>query len=157
MLNHSLSRSRGSSAVFWKKHLQQHRASGLSVAAFCRLHSLGVASFYAWRRRLLDGATSVPASVPTFVPASAEVEQKGISWREVSLSVPGPREPASATGQEGPPGLASSSRNQINCKRKSLTIFMKLQFSFTPLRLVPSLLALFPSISCRRSVSIISN
>lgn len=102
MVNHSLSRSRGSSAIFWKKHLQQHRASGLSVAAFCRLHSLGVASFYAWRRRLLDGATSVPAS------ASAEVEGKGISWREVSLSIPGPGAVASATGWEGPPGLSSA-------------------------------------------------
>ena len=102
MVNHSLSRSRGSSAIFWKKHLQQHRASGLSVAAFCRLHSLGVASFYAWRRRLLDGATSVPAS------ASAEVEGKGISWREVSLSIPGPEAVASATGWEGPPGLSSA-------------------------------------------------
>ena len=114
MLNHSLSRSRGSSAVFWKKHLQQHRASGLSVAAFCRLHSLGVASFYAWRRRLLDGATSVPAFVPTLVPvpaavpAFAEVGQKGISWREVSLEIPGPGAVASATGWEGPPGLSSA-------------------------------------------------
>ena len=88
MVNHSLSRSRGSSAAFWKKQLQQHRASGLSVAAFCRVRSLGVASFYAWRRRLLDRATSVPAS--------AEVEGKGISWREVSLSIPGPEAVASA-------------------------------------------------------------
>jgi len=108
MVNHSLSHSRGSSAIFWKKHLQQYRASGLSVAAFCRLHSLGVASFYAWRRRLLDGATFVPASASASASAEVGVEGKGISWREVSLSIPGPGAVASATGWGGPPGLSSA-------------------------------------------------
>lgn len=100
MVNHSVSRSRGSSAAFWKKQLQQHRASGLSVAAFCRVRALGPASFYAWRRRLLDRAAAGLAAT--------EVEQKGISWHEVSLSSPGPGAVANATVWQASPGLAAA-------------------------------------------------
>ena|SRR5947209_5191337 len=34
----------------WRRRIQQWQQSGLSVPAFCRLHDLAPASFYAWRR-----------------------------------------------------------------------------------------------------------
>jgi transposase-like protein len=48
----------------WREVLERQRASGLSVAAFCRRHGLSAASLYAWRRRL-----SVAAPGPAFVEA----------------------------------------------------------------------------------------
>jgi len=36
----------------WARLVAQHAASDLNVAAFCRTHNLGVASFYAWQQRL---------------------------------------------------------------------------------------------------------
>jgi hypothetical protein len=37
----------------WRALLDQHRASGLSIVAFCRRHELAVATFHFWKRRLL--------------------------------------------------------------------------------------------------------
>jgi|SRR5215471_16522616 len=34
----------------WRRRIQQWQQSGLSVQAFCTLHELAPASFYAWRR-----------------------------------------------------------------------------------------------------------
>ncbi len=34
----------------WRRRIEQWQQSGLSVQAFCRLHELAPASFYAWRR-----------------------------------------------------------------------------------------------------------
>ena len=36
----------------WRELLRKHRASGLSVAAFCRRSGISQPSFYVWRRRL---------------------------------------------------------------------------------------------------------
>ena len=42
---------------FWRTVLELHEASGLTVAAFCEQEGLKVATFYAWRRKLLGEAT----------------------------------------------------------------------------------------------------
>lgn len=36
----------------WRKQIDRQSNSGLSVAAFCRRHSIAVATFYFWKRRL---------------------------------------------------------------------------------------------------------
>jgi transposase-like protein len=36
----------------WRRTFQEQRASGLSVAAFCRRAQVPPASFYTWRRKL---------------------------------------------------------------------------------------------------------
>jgi flagellin len=41
----------------WREIFRKQRASGLSVAAFCRRSRIPQASFYAWRRKLRDAAT----------------------------------------------------------------------------------------------------
>ncbi len=54
---------------FWRHILEQFHASGLSVAAFCRLHHLPAGSLYAWRRTLADrDRRAAAAEPPQFVP-----------------------------------------------------------------------------------------
>ena len=52
----------------WREVVRKQRASGLSVAAFCRRSRISQASFYYWRRKLRDvGARSdTERSVATF-------------------------------------------------------------------------------------------
>jgi transposase-like protein len=42
-------------AARWRKLLEDQRASGLSVVAFCRERGIAASSLFAWRRRLLRG------------------------------------------------------------------------------------------------------
>ncbi len=37
---------------YWRGVIRKHRASGLSVSAFCRKDGLSACSFYRWRRKL---------------------------------------------------------------------------------------------------------
>jgi hypothetical protein len=53
----------------WRRWLDQWRASGLSVRAFCARHGLATASFYAWRRVLQRRAAEQPAFLPVQVVA----------------------------------------------------------------------------------------
>jgi hypothetical protein len=48
--------TREDTSARWRKLVEQQRASGLSVSAFCREHELTAASMFAWRRRLAGGA-----------------------------------------------------------------------------------------------------
>jgi len=38
--------------TFWRKTMEQHRQSGLSIHEFCRREKLREPSFYSWRREL---------------------------------------------------------------------------------------------------------
>lgn len=120
MVNHLISRSHASTAAFWKQQLQQQQASGLSVATFCRVRDLGPASFYSWRRRLVDLAAPpasffspvppTPTPTPTLALASA-VEATRLSWCEVSLASAGAAVDSRSTDMdsdlEEPPGRGS--------------------------------------------------
>jgi len=54
---------------FWRQTLEQFHASGLSVAAYCRLQHLPPGSLYAWRRTLADrDRRAAAAELPHFVP-----------------------------------------------------------------------------------------
>jgi hypothetical protein len=56
----------------WQRRIEQWRASGLSVRAFCGRHGLATASFYNWRRVLQRrAAAEQPAFVPVQVVANA--------------------------------------------------------------------------------------
>ena len=41
----------------WRKRLARFHASGLSVAAFCRLENIGATRFYYWSRRVNETET----------------------------------------------------------------------------------------------------
>jgi hypothetical protein len=64
-----------SPAEYWRRIIGKQRASGLSVAAFCRRSRIPQPSFYLWRRKLQDAAafTEVHLS-PEPVPASGALE-----------------------------------------------------------------------------------
>ena len=55
----------------WRLWINQWRASGLSVRAFCARHGLATASFYNWRRALERRVAEEPAFVPVRVVADA--------------------------------------------------------------------------------------
>ena len=44
----------------WREVIERQRASGLSVAAFCRDQGVAASSFFAWKRKL--GATAAAAA-----------------------------------------------------------------------------------------------
>jgi hypothetical protein len=63
--------------ALWRRYLQQHQKSGLSVRAFCSRQGLAESAFYFWRREIerRDGEVSVTrqaAFVPVVVQAVAE-------------------------------------------------------------------------------------
>jgi len=53
-----------SKEVFWRKTLEQHRQSGLSIHEFCRREKLREPSFYSWRRELARRDAAHGASTP---------------------------------------------------------------------------------------------
>jgi len=56
----------------WRRWIDQWRASGLIVQAFCARHDLAPARFYHWRRMLERRAAEEPAAfVPVRVVADA--------------------------------------------------------------------------------------
>jgi hypothetical protein len=75
MANHERDAKR---EAFWRGVLTRSATSGVSIRAFCRRERLSEASFYAWRRTILDrdaeaehsqpASTPVPAAQPTFLP-----------------------------------------------------------------------------------------
>jgi transposase-like protein len=63
---HGMSKAITSAREKWQRIIQQQRASGLSVAAYCRQNHVPASSLFAWKRRLRAGGVS-PA--PAFVEA----------------------------------------------------------------------------------------
>lgn len=61
----------------WRQWIQQWRASGQSVRAFCRRHGLAEPSFYAWRKVLQRRAPAPPAFVPVRVLADDATSAAG--------------------------------------------------------------------------------
>jgi hypothetical protein len=59
----------------WRRWIDQWRASGLSVRAFCARHRLASASFYNWRRVLERRAAEEPAFVPVQIVTDAAATQ----------------------------------------------------------------------------------
>jgi hypothetical protein len=58
---------------FWHKQVQQWQRSGATQVQYCQEHTLSVAAFRWWHRKLVDDQTAPgprkrphPASVPTF-------------------------------------------------------------------------------------------
>lgn len=56
----------------WQEMIEQWRASGQSVAAFCRERRISEGSFYAWRKRL--GGNRRPAFLPVRIIPDADPE-----------------------------------------------------------------------------------
>jgi len=61
---------RGSSSkrAEWRKRVERHRRSGLTVARFCEREGVSTASFYWWRKRLKSGGASGKGEPSRFQP-----------------------------------------------------------------------------------------
>ena len=59
----------------WQRWLDQWRASGLSVRAFCARHRLPTPTFYAWRRRLQRRAAEPAPFLPVHVVPDTPPQQ----------------------------------------------------------------------------------
>jgi transposase-like protein len=51
---------------FWRRHIDQQRASRLTVRAYCQRHGLHEHSFYSWRRTIAERDRQ-PAFLPVAV------------------------------------------------------------------------------------------
>jgi hypothetical protein len=64
----------------WRRLVEQHRTSGLSVRAFCARQRVTEPGFYAWRREIgrrdLEGKAT-PAFVPVVLPRAKPPENDG--------------------------------------------------------------------------------
>jgi len=80
---------------YWRRILEEHRSSGLSIAAFCRERKLSQASFYSWRHkiastptenRVADGGSDAPSSSrPLFVSVPLPDAVPSVGHFEVQL------------------------------------------------------------------------
>ena|SRR5689334_17250593 len=71
----------------WRQWIQEWRASGLSVRAFCARRRLAEPSFYAWRKELQRRETARPA----FVPVRVLPDEPATGDRHVTIVLAGGR------------------------------------------------------------------
>jgi transposase-like protein len=61
---------------FWRRHIDQQRASRLSIRSYCHRHGLQDHSFYFWRRTIAERdlrgkpASDQPLAAPAFLPVA---------------------------------------------------------------------------------------
>ena len=58
----------------WRKLLEDQRASGLPISAFCRERGIAASSLFAWRRRLTGGEQMF---LPVKIAATPEPARRG--------------------------------------------------------------------------------
>lgn len=73
-------KNKNSVAARWARIVRQQRASGLTVAAYCRRHDLAEATFYHWRRKVSAGG--VVAGSRSQDPGAMFVEAKVEACRD---------------------------------------------------------------------------
>jgi hypothetical protein len=62
----------------WRQIIDDQRASGRTVAVFCRDRQIGQASFFAWRRRLSSRQAS-PPSQPRFIEVTPATDARAVA------------------------------------------------------------------------------
>jgi hypothetical protein len=72
-----MSKRSGSAAAKWRTIIQEHQASGLPVAQYCRERGVSQPSFFAWRRRLRHAG--IARSSPPFIEARVRSEVGDVS------------------------------------------------------------------------------
>ena len=78
-----MSQTRRGAREKWRQIIEAQQASGQTVAAYCRGHGIGQASFFAWKRRLRAAA---PATEFVEVKAVAGVKPVSTDGIEVCLA-----------------------------------------------------------------------
>lgn len=57
----------------WRRHIEQQRASGLTIRMYCAAHQLHETSFYFWRQEIAKRdreSAARPTATPAFVPVA---------------------------------------------------------------------------------------
>jgi hypothetical protein len=80
----------------WRRHIEEQRASGLTIRAFCSEHSLHEASFYFWRQEIArrdhevasSASTSVAPPTPAFVPVAVIDSPAGRDETPIDIRLP---------------------------------------------------------------------
>ena len=72
----------------WRQQIDRQKTSGLSVAAFCQRHSIAVATFYFWKRRLTQ-AQQASAFVEIVPPPVNQAASSGVGGRSIELCLRG--------------------------------------------------------------------
>ena len=75
---------------YWRGLVRDQKASGLSISAFCRERKVPAASFFNWRRKLVDRDR----------PGEAASQDKDAAAKFVSLELPPSPPAATRTGCE---------------------------------------------------------
>jgi transposase-like protein len=74
----------------WRQQIDRQKISGLSIAAFCRRHSIAVATFYFWKRRLSEPEQG-SAFVEVRPPPVNDAASSGQTHRSIELCLRGGR------------------------------------------------------------------
>ena len=101
--------------LFWGEHVAAWRQSGLTQAAYSRLHKIGATSLSYWVHREVD---RIPVSLSPGSPAvkvCGEVEKSGVSTEVKFVPVPGEllKRPGKAGISQGHLTLHVGSRFQV--------------------------------------------
>ena len=78
---------------YWRGQVSGWQSSGLGIRAYCQLHQLSEANFYAWRRELARRDQTIPPASITTPPSSvsdASVAKPkaspSVTWMPVTLT-----------------------------------------------------------------------
>jgi transposase-like protein len=72
-----MSHSRRVNREKWRQIIDDQRACGQAIAAFCRDHQIGQASFFAWRRRL--SARQDSPLPPRFIEVTPPMDRQAVA------------------------------------------------------------------------------
>jgi transposase-like protein len=61
-----MARRESGKVAVWRERLRRFRASGMTVARFCQLERVSLASFYQWRRKLESRKGALEKARPAF-------------------------------------------------------------------------------------------
>lgn len=72
----------------WASRFANHKASGLSVAQWCKENNLSQYKYFYWKRQLKDEVTlqALPDIVPLAIPASPVVSEVSTSTKSTELA-----------------------------------------------------------------------
>ena len=74
-----------SKSVFWQKHIENSRRSSLSQVQYCKKHSLALATFSYWKKKLKSPSQQ---SQPRFYPLAVQpTEGKESSSQPAGLAI----------------------------------------------------------------------
>lgn len=78
--------TRSKKAEMWRRQVEGHGKSGLSIGAYCRQQELSEASFYYWRRKLELASSAAVEFIPVTIAPEVESGDAGI-WVRLGSGV----------------------------------------------------------------------